>query len=74
MKERLKRTRYFTYIFVSIWKVVWFVAVLVVVQFLKGEDATNIFTRASKAFSPRQITINEVRMVASVFEEKILLL
>lgn len=58
--ERLKRTRYFTYIFISIWKMVCFFGSLVLIVYLQGQSVTNFFTHFDKAFSAHDIIITEV--------------
>ncbi|KAK3909060.1 Chitin synthase chs-2 [Frankliniella fusca] len=65
VKERLKRTRYFTYMFISVWKImVMFTMMLIVVLFEYGNVA-HIFQVLPKALSEHQITIYEVKIPGS---------
>lgn len=63
IKERLKRTRYFTYIFISVWKIVVFFTMMLVITFFIEKDlsVSKLFSLMPSAFSDRKITITEVR-------------
>jgi chitin synthase len=59
--QRLRDTRYFTYIFISLWKMLCFFCCLLLILFLKGESVPNFFLLFTDAFSARQIVVTEVR-------------
>lgn len=59
-KEELNRTRYFTFMFLSVWKCLFFGAVLMFVLFVNGDDPLSIFTLASAGFGPHKIVVEEV--------------
>jgi chitin synthase len=58
--QRLRDTRYFTYIFISLWKMLCFFCSLLLILFLKGESVPNFFLLLTDAFSARQIVVKEV--------------
>jgi hypothetical protein len=58
--QRLRDTRYFTYIFISLWKMLCFFCCLLLILFLKGESVPNFFLLFKDAFSARQIVVTEV--------------
>lgn len=60
VKERMKRTRYFTYLFVSVWKMVVFFVMMLVVTFFNGQNVANLFSMLPGAFSERKIVVTEV--------------
>jgi hypothetical protein len=65
--QRLRDTRYFTYIFISVWKMVCFFCCLLLILFLKGGSVPNFFLLFKDAFSARQIVVTEVsRSVYSI--------
>ena len=57
VKERLKYTRYFTYIFVSVWKVLVFFATMVVLELYIVGKIDNIFVMFTSAFGEHKINI-----------------
>lgn len=65
IKERLKRTRYFTYMFVCVWKMVVFFTMMLLITFFKGESVANVFSLLPAAFNERRITITEVRSLGT---------
>lgn len=60
VKERLKRTRYFTYIFVSVWKIMVFFCMMLIVTFFNKQNVANLFSLLPTAFGERKITVAEV--------------
>lgn len=60
VKERLKRTRYFTYIFMSVWKISGFLIFTLLIRMYRGESVNHFFTLLSKGFSQHKIRITEV--------------
>ncbi|BES88625.1 chitin synthase [Nesidiocoris tenuis] len=61
VKERLKRTRYFVYIFMSIWKIVGFFLCTLGIRWYRGESINHFFTLFSRGFSQHKIRITEIR-------------
>lgn len=59
IKERLKRTRYFTYLFISIWKILVFFCGMLIITALNGESVSGVF-KIGSAFGKHQITVSEV--------------
>ncbi|XP_042240833.1 chitin synthase chs-2-like isoform X2 [Homarus americanus] len=60
IKERLWRTRYFCYVFVSLWKCLVFFTVMVISMSTRLQDFYAIF-ELGKAFSGHSINVTEVR-------------
>lgn len=63
LKKNLMDSRYATYLFVSIWKIAVFLAAMVVILWIQGENVDNIFNLFSESFASHPITIEEVRMI-----------
>ncbi|XP_065208101.1 chitin synthase chs-2-like isoform X5 [Planococcus citri] len=63
IKDRLKHTRYFSYIFISIWKMFCFFCCMIVFTFLKNENITNLFSLYSAGFSDHKIKVLEIKPV-----------
>nr|ADR73029.1 chitin synthase [Laodelphax striatellus] len=61
VKDRLKRTRYFTYLFISVWKIILFFSCTLAAVFYRGESISKFFTSMSTGFSEHKIRITEVR-------------
>ncbi|XP_015517182.1 chitin synthase chs-2-like [Neodiprion lecontei] len=61
IEEELKYTRYFTYIFVSVWKIIAFFAFSILILHFKGNTISHIFTMAGSTFSNHNITVTEVQ-------------
>jgi chitin synthase len=69
--QDLQDCRYYTFLYVSIWKIVcFFCTMLVATHFQFGslgvEDLFNLF---SETFSPRNITVTEVRTTFTDIQE-----
>lgn len=62
LKENLKRTRYYTQRFLSIWKIVVFMACILLSLHLEGDEPFSFFTKASDAFGSRQYIVHEVSL------------
>ncbi|XP_067001404.2 chitin synthase chs-2 isoform X2 [Anabrus simplex] len=63
--ERLKETRYFTYVFISVWKMLcFFCSVLLILQLQEG-SVSHLFNLIPKAFSAHKITVSEVKPIMS---------
>ncbi|XP_008485735.1 chitin synthase chs-2-like, partial [Diaphorina citri] len=59
VKERLKRTRYFTYAFVSFLKILVFLCSALVFMSFRGESVTEYFSKFHDSFSQHKIRIYE---------------
>lgn len=60
IKEELKYTRYFTYIFVSVWKIVAFFCCVILILWIQGESLADFFGLFSTGFGPHNIIVEEV--------------
>ena len=60
IKERIKTTRYFTYLFVSLWKVTVFFACMVLFMFFRLDNVGDLFTRFTDSFNQHKLFVNEV--------------
>lgn len=61
VKERLKKTRYFTYIFMSTWKIICFFILTLAARLYNGENVYHFFTLFHRGFSAHKIRITEIR-------------
>lgn len=59
-KEELRVTRYFTYIFMSLWKILLFFCALMFILWLQGDSPMNLFNLMGEAFSPHPILVEEI--------------
>ncbi|CAO1401711.1 unnamed protein product [Diamesa hyperborea] len=60
IKEELKTTRYFSYIFLSLWKILIFCCAVMVIIWYEGDDPTSLFGLFSKGFGPHKIIVEEL--------------
>lgn len=60
IKDRMRRTRYFIYMLMSVWKMLCFLFFMLVVMFFKGENVTQIFSLVNAGFSQHKIQVLEV--------------
>ena len=56
----MKTTRYFTYLFVSLWKVTVFFSCMVLFMFFRLENIGDLFTRFTDSFNQHRLFVNEV--------------
>ncbi|XP_065164393.1 chitin synthase chs-2 isoform X3 [Atheta coriaria] len=61
IKEEFEGCRYFSYIFISIWKCIIFMISLLVIMFVKHGEAGFVFTDFSPGFGAHKITILEIK-------------
>lgn len=66
VKEELLTTRYFNWIFFSLWKILLFFCSLIVILWLQGENPMNLFHLYGDAFGPHKIVVEEVGSTLSV--------
>ncbi|GAB0097474.1 Chitin synthase [Sergentomyia squamirostris] len=60
IKEELRVTRYFTYLFLSIWKVLFFFCSVLCIWWFQGENVSNFFSLFGTGFGPHKIVVEEV--------------
>ncbi|KAK0159253.1 hypothetical protein PV328_010151 [Microctonus aethiopoides] len=65
VKKDLQLTRYFTYMFVSIWKVIGFFISTLVILHMKGENIGHLFTMFGTAFSDHKMTVVSVNQAVT---------
>jgi chitin synthase len=75
----LKACRYYTFLYVSLWKIVCFFCTMLLVTYIEYKDVSddavgNLFTLFDDSFSQRNITVNEVRMMFTDMWKNILCL
>ncbi|XP_063242061.1 chitin synthase chs-2 isoform X2 [Bacillus rossius redtenbacheri] len=63
--QRLKATRYFTYIFISLWKLVCFFCCVLLILFVKDESLPNFFSQFNTAFSQHTIVVTEIKPIVA---------
>lgn len=61
----MRLTRYFTYIYVSVWKIMAFVISSLLILHIKGENVGHLFTMLSSAFSDHKITVTSIKSITS---------
>uniref|UniRef100_A0A1B6CU26 chitin synthase n=1 Tax=Clastoptera arizonana TaxID=38151 RepID=A0A1B6CU26_9HEMI len=61
IKDRMKRTRYFTHIFISVWRMLVFFSCTLLAILYRGENVASFFTEFSKGFSAHKIRITEIK-------------
>ncbi|XP_077301033.1 hyaluronan synthase-like protein kkv isoform X2 [Arctopsyche grandis] len=61
VKEELNYTRYFIYIFVSIWKMIAFLCSILLILQIQGEDVGEFFTLFESGFGEHSIEVEEIR-------------
>ena len=60
IKEKMKATRYFTYIFVSVWKVLVFFSTMLLVELFTVGKIDNVFLLFKSGFGQHNINITEL--------------
>ncbi|XP_017763944.1 PREDICTED: uncharacterized protein LOC108553522 isoform X2 [Eufriesea mexicana] len=65
VKKELRVTRYFTYMFISLWKIVAFFISTLLILYIKGETVGHLFTMLSDAFGSHTIMVSTVRLDAT---------
>ncbi|KAG6452556.1 hypothetical protein O3G_MSEX007672 [Manduca sexta] len=63
LRDNLKRTRYYTQRVLSVWKIIVFMACILISLHMQNDNPFTFFTHASKAFGERQYVVNEVLIV-----------
>ncbi|XP_025156936.1 chitin synthase chs-2 isoform X5 [Harpegnathos saltator] len=65
VKKEMRLTRYFTYMLVSVWKIVAFLISTIVILYVKGENVGHLFTMLSSAFGEHKITVTPIKSATS---------
>ncbi|XP_076671625.1 hyaluronan synthase-like protein kkv isoform X6 [Andrena cerasifolii] len=65
VKKELRLTRYFTYMFMSVWKIVAFFISCLLILHMKGDTVGHLFSMLSTAFGDHKITVSMVRSETS---------
>ena len=63
VKRHLQLTRYFTYMFVSVWKIIAFVITSFIILHVRGENIGHVISMSFNSFQ-HQITIQAVKTAA----------
>lgn len=66
IKQHFIATRYFTHIFISIWKCLCFFLSIIVITLIKESEVGFFFSDFSKGFSGHPITILEVKFIIAL--------
>ena len=56
----MKKTRYWVYLFVSIWKILLFFTCMIFFMFLRLGNVGDLFTKFTDSFNQHKIFVNEV--------------
>ena len=62
IKYRMARTRYVTYMFVSVWKVAVFFGMMVLLSYFRLENLNSLFKDINPSFANHTLIVNEVRV------------
>ncbi|KAK2583486.1 hypothetical protein KPH14_009451 [Odynerus spinipes] len=65
VKRELRLTRYFTYMFVSFWKIIAFFISALTILHMRGQNLGHLFTMFGSAFGSHKIIIYAVRQAAN---------
>lgn len=60
LKEELSHTRYFTYRFISVWKIVLFLICILVSIWMDGDEPAMFFQLFNEGLGPHSIVVEEV--------------
>ncbi|XP_014471699.1 PREDICTED: uncharacterized protein LOC106742874 isoform X1 [Dinoponera quadriceps] len=65
VKKEMRLTRYFTYMLVTVWKIVAFFISVLLIVYIKEEKVGHLFTMLSSAFGPHKITVTPTKLATS---------
>ncbi|XP_030374774.1 chitin synthase chs-2 isoform X1 [Scaptodrosophila lebanonensis] len=60
IKEEMKYTRYFSHMFISIWKILLFFCLTLLIYWAQGDEPGNLFSMYGDAFGPHKIIVYEL--------------
>ncbi|CAK1549970.1 unnamed protein product [Leptosia nina] len=63
LRNELKKTRYYTYRFLPIWKIILFMICIMVAMEIQGDDSKSFFSWALTAFTERLYYVHEVQAI-----------
>lgn len=69
IKEELRTTRYFSYMFISVWKIMFFFAAIIVILYCKGEDPGMFTGLFGQGLAPHKIIVEEVTNLNTVLPD-----
>ena len=61
MRKNLAASRYFTYVFISLWKMLVFFATMLFSIWIIGHNVGNTFSKFTSSFGDHQINVTEIR-------------
>lgn len=62
VKENLKATRYFAYIFISLWKIVAFFAFMLAIELILVGNVDHLFALFSTSFGEHTVDVTEIKL------------
>ncbi|KAK1135613.1 hypothetical protein K0M31_000202 [Melipona bicolor] len=65
VKKEMRLTRYFTYMFIPLWKIVAFIICSILILHVKGQTVGHLFSMFSDAFGSHDILVSAVRFDAT---------
>ncbi|XP_018052916.1 PREDICTED: uncharacterized protein LOC108690240 [Atta colombica] len=65
VKKEMRLTRYFTYMLVSVWKIMAFFISSVLILHIKGDNVGHLFSMLSNAFGDHKITVTSIKSINS---------
>nr|AYU65264.1 chitin synthase A isoform 1 [Atta sexdens] len=65
VKKEMRLTRYFTYMLVSVWKIMAFFISSVLILHIKGDNVGHLFSMLSSAFGDHKITVTSIKSINS---------
>lgn len=65
VKKEMRLTRYFTYMLVSVWKIVAFFISSLLILYLKGENIGHLFTMLGSAFGEHKIKVTSIKSITA---------
>ncbi|XP_011053055.1 PREDICTED: uncharacterized protein LOC105145297 isoform X3 [Acromyrmex echinatior] len=65
VKKEMRLTRYFTYMLVSVWKIMAFFISSILILHIKGDNVGHLFSMLSSAFGDHKITVTSIKSINS---------
>ncbi|CAH2104562.1 unnamed protein product [Euphydryas editha] len=62
LKEELNHTRYYTYRFISVWKILLFLMCILLAIWIEGDDPAMFFQLFNPGYGPHNIVVEEVQI------------
>ena len=67
IKYRMAKTRYVTYAFVSLWKILLFFGMMVLLSYFRLDDLNSLFRDINPSFSNHTLIVNEVKQYPCIY-------